>query len=191
MADAIRLATVAQGVDPRDFALMSFGGAAGQHACGVARLLEMKRVIVPNFASVLSAWGMLATPLRYETSRTHIGDMGSLAASTLRGLYAELETAARRKLEGEPRDAISIQRSAEMRYGEQIFEVDVALDRIDWEAENLLQLVTDAFHRRHEELFTYSQPGQEAVLVNARVAASSAVGTKVEPAAIDGRRRGR
>jgi N-methylhydantoinase A len=184
MADAIRLATVAQGVDPREFALLSFGGAAGQHACGVARQPEMKRVIVPNFASVLSAWGMLATPLRYETSRTHIGDMGSLGAETLRNLFGELEKTARQKLEREPQKRVSIQRSAEMRYGEQIYESDVPLDRIDWDAPNLLDLVTEAFHRRHEELFTYSLPGQDVVLVNARVAATSAAGTEFEPASI-------
>jgi N-methylhydantoinase A len=184
MADAIRLATVAQGVDPREFTLLSFGGAAGQHACGVARQLELKRIIVPNFASVLSAWGMLATPLRYETSRTYIGDMSSLSPETLRSLFGELESAARQKLEREPQRGISTYRSAQMRYGEQIYEVDVPLDRIDWSAANLFDLVTEAFHRRHEELFTYSLPGQDVVLVNARVAVTSAAGTEFEPAAI-------
>ena len=189
MADAIRLATVAQGVDPRDFALLSFGGAAGQHACGVARELEMRRIIVPNFASVLSAWGMLSTPLRYEASRTHIGDVGELTAERLRSLYGELERAARAKLAGEPEAAISIQRSAEMRYGEQIFEVDVALDAVDWEAADLLDRVTAAFHQRHEELFTYAMPGQDVVLVNARVAATSNAGTKFELARLPRKER--
>jgi N-methylhydantoinase A len=184
MADAIRLATVAQGVDPRNFALMAFGGAAGQHACGVARQLGIKRVIVADFASVLSAWGMLSTPLRYEASRTHIGDMGSSTAEELRKLYGELEAAARQKLEGEAADGVTIRRSAEMRYGEQIFEVDVPLDQVDWDAPNLLEFVTQAFHRRHEELFTYASPGQDVVLVNARVAATSEAGIAFEPAAL-------
>ena len=73
MADGIRLMTLRRGVDPRRFALLSFGGAAGLHAAEVARELEIKRIIVPTVASVLSAWGMLTSDLRYEMSRTHYG----------------------------------------------------------------------------------------------------------------------
>jgi N-methylhydantoinase A len=62
-----------------------------------------------------------------------------------------------------------------MRYGEQIFEVGVDLDGIDWSAPNLLEQLAGAFHRRHEELYTYSLPDQEAVLVNARVAVTGAL----------------
>ena len=57
-----------------------------------------------------------------------------------------------------------------MRYGEQVFEVDVTLDALDWDANNLMQQVANRFHERHEELFTYSLKDQEVVLVNARVA---------------------
>ena len=136
MADGIRLATVSRGVDPRDYALFSFGGAAGLHACDVARGLDISRIIVPNFASVLSAWGMLSTPLRYEVSRTHIGDTRGLSAKDLRALYDELAKAATRKITGKTPGEIRIQRSAEMRYGEQIYEIDVPLDHLDWEAPN-------------------------------------------------------
>ncbi len=174
MADGIRLATVSRGVDPRDYALFSFGGAAGLHACDVARGLDISRIIVPNFASVLSAWGMLSTPLRYEVSRTHIGDTRGLSAKDLRALYDELAKAATRKITGKTPGEIRIQRSAEMRYGEQIYEIDVPLDHLDWEAPNVMDQVTDAFRRRHEALFTYSLPDQDIVLVNARVAATSA-----------------
>ena len=173
MADGIRLATVSRGVDPRDYALLGFGGAAGLHACDVARGLDISRIIVPNFASVLSAWGMLSTPLRYEVSRTHIGDTRSLGAKDLRALYDELAKAATRKIAGKTPGDIRIQRSAEMRYGEQIYEIDVPLDQLDWEASNLMDQVTDTFRRRHEALFTYSLPDQDIVLVNARVAATS------------------
>ncbi|MFM9887387.1 MAG: hypothetical protein ACKVQT_30550 [Burkholderiales bacterium] len=61
--------------------------------------------------------------------------------------------------------------SADMRYGEQIFEVDVPLDGVDWSGPNLLQAVFDRFHARHETLYTYAMPGQEVVLVNACIAA--------------------
>ncbi len=77
MADGIRLMTLRRGVDPRKFALLSFGGAAGLHAAEVARELEIRRIIVPTVASVLSAWGMLTSDLRYEVSRTHYGAAGA------------------------------------------------------------------------------------------------------------------
>ncbi len=57
-----------------------------------------------------------------------------------------------------------------MRYGEQVFEIDVPLDAVDWSAPDLLDRVAGCFHRRHEELFTYALEDQEVVLVNARVA---------------------
>ena len=58
-----------------------------------------------------------------------------------------------------------------MRYGEQVFEIDVPLDGIDWDAPDLVDRIEDRFHRRHEELYTYASRGQEVVFVNARVAA--------------------
>lgn len=84
MADGIRLMTLRRGVDPRRFALLSFGGAAGLHAAEVARELEIKRIIVPTVASVLSAWGMLTSDLRYEASHTYLGTGGRVQASDVR-----------------------------------------------------------------------------------------------------------
>src|SRR5207244_3928083 len=75
---------------------------------------------------------------------------------------------------------IRIERSAEMRYGEQIFEIDVTLDGLDWNAVSLVDAIEDRFHRRHEELYTYSSPGQEVVFVNARVAAVGEVSQRGE-----------
>jgi N-methylhydantoinase A len=171
MADGIRLMTLRRGVDPRKFALLSFGGAAGLHAVELARELEIKRIIVPTVASVLSAWGMLTSDLRYEVSRTYYGAGGRVTADEVRALFASLEKQAEGRLRAWFSGSIRIERSAEMRYGEQIFEIDVALDGLDWNASSLVDAIEDRFHRRHEELYTYSSPGQEVVFVNARVAA--------------------
>ena len=171
MAEGIRLVTVRRGVDPRRFALLSFGGAAGLHITDVARQLDIARVVVPRVASVLSAWGMLATDLRYEVARTHIADAHTVDAAALRTIYAEMEAEGRARLaeafDGEAR----IRRAADMRYGEQIFEIDVPLDGVDFDAADLLDQVAERFHARHEQLYTYSQRGQDVVLVNARIAA--------------------
>jgi N-methylhydantoinase A len=175
MADAIRLMTLRRGVDPRRFALLSFGGAAGVHATEVARELELSRIIVPTTASVLSAWGMLTSDLRYEVSRTHFETGARSTASEVRGIFAELENRAVERLRSWFDGPIAIERSAEMRYGEQIFEIDVALDGVDLNSSSLIAEIEDRFHRRHEELYTYASRDQEVVFVNARVAAIGAV----------------
>lgn len=171
MADGIRLMTLRRGVDPRKFALLSFGGAAGLHAAEVARELEIKRIIVPTVASVLSAWGMLTSDLRYEVSRTHYGAGGRITADEVRVLFGELAQRADSRLRSWFNGPIHIERSAEMRYGEQIFEIDVSLDGLDLNSPSLVDEIEARFHRRHEELYTYASPGQEVVFVNARVAA--------------------
>jgi N-methylhydantoinase A len=177
MADGIRLMTLRRGVDPRSFALLSFGGAAGVHATEVARELELTRIIVPTTASVLSAWGMLTSDLRYEVSRTHFETGARSTASEVREIFADLESRAVERLRGWFDGPIAVERSAEMRYGEQIFEIDVALDGVDLESPSLITEIEDRFHRRHEELYTYASRDQEVVFVNARVAAIGAVST--------------
>ena len=170
MAEGIRLVSVRRGVDPRKFALLSFGGAAGIHITEIARQLEVRRVVVPRTAAVLSAWGMLATDLRYEVSRTHIGDAGSLEANSVRQIFYEMEQEGRARLAAAFDGEISIKSSADMRYGEQIYEIDVSLDGINFDSKDLMQEISNRFHARHNELFTYSLPDQEAVLVNGRLA---------------------
>ena len=169
MAEGIRLVSVRRGADPRRFALLAFGGAAGLHITQVARMLEITRVVVPRVASVLSAWGMLATDLRYEMVRTHVGEAREIGSDRLRRRFAEMEAEGRARLSdfgGE----IAVQRSVDMRYGEQTFEIGVPLDGVSMDAPDLMEQVVTRFHARHEALYTYSAPGQEVVLVNARLA---------------------
>jgi N-methylhydantoinase A len=174
MAEGIRLVSVRRGVDPRRFALLSFGGAAGIHITALARELDIGRVIVPREASVLSAWGMLASDLRFETSRTHIGDTRNMTGETLRELFDEMQGEAVSRLEQWFDGEYRMERTAEMRYGEQIFEVNVSLDSVDWNSDTLLDEVNECFHRQHEALFTYALRDQDVVLVNARLAAVAA-----------------
>ncbi len=175
MADGIRLMTLRRGVDPRRFALLSFGGAAGLHAAEVARELEIKRIIVPTAASVLSAWGMLTSDLRYEVSRTHFETGLRTTASDVRDIFAELERHAVGRLRTWFDGPIATEHSAEMRYGEQVFEIDVPLNDVEWSASSLIEQIEERFHRRHEELYTYASRDQEVVFVNARVAAVGTV----------------
>ena len=175
MAEGVRLATVRRGVDPRRFALLAFGGEAGLHATDLARQLNLNRVVVPRIASVLSAWGMLATELRLEVTRTHIGDTSDLDIAAINQLYREMEAEGRNRLSNWFDGDIHTARSADMRYGEQIFEIDVPLDEVNFEAPDLLEQIKAAFERRHETLYAYSLKDQDPVLINARIATIGAL----------------
>lgn len=171
MADGIRVATVRRGVDPRDYALLGFGGAAGLHATAVARELGIRRVAVPLFAAGLSAWGMLHTDLRYEVARSEADAAGGVPSDeALRAAFAALEAEGRARVAAWFGGQVETRRAADMRYGEQVFEIAVPLDGLDWDSPGLADRVREAFHRRHEALFTYALRGEEVVLVNARVA---------------------
>ena len=134
MAEGVRLVSVRRGVDPRQFALLAFGGASGLHATDIARQLDLGRVIVPRVAAVLSAWGMLATDLRFEVARTHIGDTRALDGGTVKGLFDEMEAEGLARLRTSFDGPVRTTRSVDMRYGEQVFEIAVPLDDVDWAA---------------------------------------------------------
>jgi N-methylhydantoinase A len=166
MADGVRVATVRRGVDPRRHALLAFGGAAGLHVAAVAAELGIGRVVVPLAASVLSAWGMLNTDLRIELARSQAQRSG-IDVTALQAAFAAMEREGRERLgwfDGE----VTVHRSADMRYGEQVFEIAVPLDAMDFAAPNVAAEIEAAFHARHEALYTYSLPDQDVVLVNAR-----------------------
>ncbi|MEZ5855531.1 MAG: hydantoinase/oxoprolinase family protein [Hyphomicrobiaceae bacterium] len=175
MAEGIRLVSVRRGIDPSGFALLAFGGAAALHACAVARQLSISRVIVPRVASVLSAWGMLASDIRFEATRSHLGEATAMTAQGLANIFRELEDEVRARLSAVFPGPIRMEPSADMRYGEQIFEINVALDGLDWTSDKLAEAVAERFHQRHEQLYTYAQRSNEVVLVNARVAAIGAL----------------
>jgi len=167
MADGVRVATVRRGVDPRGYTLLAFGGAAGLHITAVAAELGISRVAVPLAAAVLSAWGMLNTDLRIELSRS-MGQSGSIDPGAVTAAFAAMEAEGRSRLawfDG----TVTLHRSADMRYGEQVFEIPVSLDDVDWNASGLATILADRFHAAHERLYTYALRDQDAVMVNARL----------------------
>lgn len=166
MADGVRLATVRRGVDPRGFALLAFGGAAGVHICAVAAELGIGRVLVPMQASVLSAWGMLETDLTIHLARSLPGPVDPNA---LEAAFAAMEAEGRARLSWHDGPVTAV-RSADMRYGEQVFEIAVPLDGLVLAAPDARAEAEARFHRRHKELFTYAMLDQAVALANARLA---------------------
>ncbi len=181
MADGVRVATVRRGVDPRRYALLAFGGAAGLHVAAVAAELGIGRVVVPLAASVLSAWGMLNTDLRVELARSQAQRSG-IDTTALQAAFAAMEREGRERL-GWFAGEVAVHRSADMRYGEQVFEIAVPLDAMDWNSPTLAAEIEAAFHARHEALYTYSLRDQDVVLVHAR---ASVVGRLPPASAVSG-----
>jgi N-methylhydantoinase A len=170
MADGIRLVSVRRGVDPRKFALLSFGGASGMHIAEVARETEISRVIVPRAASVLSAWGMLTTDLRVETVRSLLRESADVSAADIATTFDTMETESAHRLKDLFEGELTFARSAEMRYGEQIFEINVPLADIAWDSDNLIEQMVDRFHARHEAIYGYALREQSGVVVNLKSA---------------------
>jgi N-methylhydantoinase A len=168
MADGVRVATVRRGVDPRGATLLAFGGAAGLHASAVARDLGMARIAVPLFAAGLSAWGMLQTELRHEIARSVVSAAAMPEDAALATLFEGLEEEARAQLAQWFSGEVRGHRAADLRYGEQVFEITVSLDGVAASRSGL----REAFHARHRALFTYDLPEEEVVLVTARAAAA-------------------
>jgi N-methylhydantoinase A len=113
---------------------------------------------------------MLATDLRYELVRTHVGEVQRIGATELGDLFAAMEAEGRARLGRSFPGAIDVRRAVDMRYGEQIFEIQVPLDGVVLDAPDAMDRIVARFHRRHEEIYTYSAPDQDVVLVNARLA---------------------
>ncbi len=171
MAEGVRLVSVRRGVDPRQFALLAFGGASGLHAQRHPRpptRPDAGRSCQGSLLCLLAS-GMLTTDLRFEVARTHIGHTRALDGAAIKRLFYEMEAEGLTRLGASFDGPTRATRSVNMRYGEQVFEIAVPLDDVDWTMPDPLAQIVERFHRRHEELYTYSSPDQDTVLVNARV----------------------
>ncbi|MGK7311803.1 MAG: hydantoinase/oxoprolinase family protein, partial [Candidatus Longimicrobiales bacterium M2_2A_002] len=160
MEGALRVISVERGHDPGGFALVPFGGAAGLHAVELASRLGVKRLLVPPDPGVLSAYGMLVSPVRKDVSRTVL--LGPDDSSRIAAVYDELEGEARRAMESEgvAPGEVGADRLADVRYRGQSFELRVPAD--DW---------VDAFHAAHEARYGFARRGAPVELVTARVEA--------------------
>ena len=163
MANALRVHSGERGKDPRKYAMIAFGGAGGVHACRVASSLRISTVIFPELASVLSAFGMLAAPLTFDFVRTSRQSLASFGSAAVNSLYEEMEGEGRAllmKSGAEPRD-ISIERTCDMRFAGQGYEIEVPVPqgRLKPGDENSLR---EGFHTVYERLYgrapTHLQP---------------------------------
>ncbi len=173
MVGAIRLVSVERGHDPRDFALVPFGGAGPLHGADLAALLAMRTIVVPRHPGVLSTFGLLGTEVRNDYARTSLQKPPDYDLAAVRAVYAELEGQAEAWLrdEGVPAEARRRQRLADLRYRHQGFEITVPWLERDLDVDALIE----RFHVRHERLYTYALRDAPVEIVTLRVAASGRV----------------
>ena len=150
MERAIRVVSVERGHDPRDFALVAFGGAGGLHACEIAAALGIRTVIVPQHAGALSALGMLLA------DRVRDYAAGVLGRTDIEEQFLRLERQARRDLPG-----AVVERFADLRYAGQSYELT-----IPWSLR-----VAQRFHQEHHRTYGYSNPRAAVETVTIRVRA--------------------
>ncbi len=156
MERALRRASVEQGYDPREYALVAFGGAGPLHACDLAAALEIGTVIVPRYPGLTSAAGMLVSNAVRDRARTVMVPGEECTTELLNGLFAELITEARR-------EAATVERFADVRYRGQGYELTVPI-----ETDNPRDLI-EAFHGAHHQRFGYSSWDGDVMVVAVRV----------------------
>lgn len=168
MANGIRRVSVERGFDPRDFVLVAAGGAGALHVTALANEMGIGTVIVPKLASGLCAFGQIISNVKYSAMAAcplRLDDKAEV--KQLNTLYAEIEkeAIANLKADGFTNETIEIRRSMDMRYVGQVHECTVEIDNVDITKKTIPDII-DAFHKRHEELFTYAEPHNVVEVVN-------------------------
>ncbi len=168
MADAMRTITVRQGIDPRDFSLVAFGGAGPMHAVALAEELGIREVIAPWSPGTFSAWGMLQTDIRHDLTQAFYHPLAEVGPERLRQVFVDLEEQGRHALGEEhvPDSRMYFLRSADMRYIGQEYFVNVPVGR-----EASMAEIEATFNESHHTRYGHSTPGTPVEFVNLRVAA--------------------
>jgi N-methylhydantoinase A len=155
MERALRKISVEQGHDPRDFTLVSFGGAGPLHACALARALNIPKVLVPNMPGALSAYGILVSDVVRDYSRTLMVKPNDESISRA---FEELEQQGRSEMSAAGLSAAAA-RLMDLRYAGQGYELQVP-----WSADYV-----NEFHRLHAKRYGYADEKRQVEVVNARV----------------------
>jgi len=171
MANAIRAITVGKGIDPREFALVAFGGAGPMHAVALAQELQIPRIVVPNLPGTFSAWGMLQTDIRHDLVQTFYHRVKETEATLLEDTYQAMEKTGAEVLREErvDEDDMHFVRTADMRYVGQEYFVNIPLPAVV--DDGALSGLSGRFHGAYYERYGHSNPEEAIEFVNLRVSA--------------------
>ncbi|MEM7008801.1 MAG: hydantoinase/oxoprolinase family protein, partial [Thermodesulfobacteriota bacterium] len=160
MERALRVISIGKGYDPRDFALLSFGGAGGLHACELAQAMEIKTIIFPKDPGVLSALGMLTADSFKDYSLTVFLNQNEATLKKLEHGYSALKQKAQADF---PTQTLSYKLFLDLRYKRQSHEITVPYNKN----------FTAAFHKEHKKMYGYSKPKSEIEVITLRLRAIS------------------
>ncbi|WP_202868199.1 hydantoinase/oxoprolinase family protein [Kribbella sindirgiensis] len=182
MAQAIRTITVARGIEPRDSALVAFGGAGPMHAAFLARELGITETVVPRFPGAFSAWGMLQTQIRQDYSEPYFFLDEDLDGADMAATLARMEQSGIEALssEGVADDRRTANHSVDVRYEAQEYTLTVPLtDAEEPSRPGFLKTLAERFAALHEARYGHANLGAPIELVTLRTAA---IGEVARPA---------
>ena len=168
MVNGIRRVTVERGYDPRDFVLVGAGGATAAHITALADAIGIDTIVLPKLASGLCAFGQIISDVKYNYMATAPLRLDNDAAfARIDALFNQIEAqgVAHLKTDGFKAKDIIVKRSIDMRYVGQVHECSVEIGTFKVDAKSIAR-IKDAFHKRHEELYTYAEPQSVVEVVN-------------------------
>lgn len=173
MCDALRLISVRKGYDPRDFALVAFGGAGALHSAYLAKETDIPNIIVPAHPGVAAAMGCLLVDVRHDVSKTFVKNIKETYTQELEQEFTTLEVEAVNllKQEGLEEENMNLIRYIEMRYLGQWRTLSTPVGRPILSLEQAIQ----KFHEEHERAYAYSNPDQNVEIYGLRVEAIGVV----------------
>ena len=168
---------IGRGYDPRDFALLAFGGAGPLHGCALAQALGIREVVVPVEPGTFSAYGMIAADIRHDLERMMVGSdcMGDVE---LAAAFADLEGLALDQISSEHSryERIEFRRYAEVRYAGQHHPLSVEVSTSDGDSAGLLARAKAAFHEKHDRLYGFRRENVAVELLRIQVSTIGRVG---------------
>lgn len=172
MAKVLRIVTVERGLDPRDFALVAFGGNGALHACALAEELGICTIVIPQRSGLFSAYGLLVAELQSSHVCSLMVESAALDDAAAAQTFADLEARAERDLaaQGASPQSMSFLREYDARYWGQSFELSIP-------ANGSVSACLPLFHERHKATYGYSVSDEPVEFVNARLTATAPVAT--------------
>lgn len=175
MMRALRAVSTERGRDPRDFTLVSFGGAGPIHAADLADDMEIGQVLIPVYPGVFSALGLLLADYRHDYIRSVVTPLAEIPPSTIQELYDDMQREALAMMHGEgiPNDSVRFEHYVDLKYDYQLQDLSIACPALD--SQQLLDQLVEQFCQAHEQAFGY-QTNDPIELVSLRLRALATVG---------------
>jgi N-methylhydantoinase A len=176
MIRALRIVSVERGYDPREYALIAFGGAGPMHVNDIVRELQIPTVIVPLNPGITSAQGLLMTDLRHDYVMTYICRTDKIDLDKVNGIYSDFEAQGRDLLiqEGVKEEDMLSSKFMDMRYVGQSYELTIPVPGKEITAGDMIE-ITVLFHKEHERAYGHCAPEEPVEIANLKLSATGLI----------------